>query len=538
MSFDNETYRFGSARFANRTELEAAGLFEQRDDSIFVGFFEGRPVYFHGPAGMSVVAGARAGKMRDFLAYNLLTGTCRQSLVMLDLKGEGAAISQGQTADEKFCGYWNPADLHGLPQDRINPVDYLTIDSPTLISDMKMFWENMIAASGSANSIYFEGRAREFGEAVALTCVEQFGCLTLPDLHRAINLIPTGGEEWLDFAYYMANSQFPIARRVEAEIAENRKTEGGGFRGILGELLKSVACLSDPLLSKSVSPPFTASLADLTKDDRARQFYLMPPAEFTTTWAPVIKAFFSGTTLYKSRAPAAKRITFFMDECGQLGNSEAGGFPLVPKLFTYGAGIGVQPVAIFQSARQMRGLGPEAEALISSSAACKLMFALRDIESATACSRMLGSQSLEYDDGLAQARARQAKNAAIQNLLGGGDPLQAGLAMAHHGYEAEHRTKQHRSLRLPEEVVNTPPDGAYLFHEAVPHPIYVQRRPYWTQTSLAGRYHPNPYHPPLDRVDVQTRWGRRTRRVIREPVPKRFAHYPQYRDGFWSRVEG
>lgn len=209
--------------------------------------------------------------MRDFLAYNILTGNCVNSLMSMDIKGEGAAMSQDQTADRKFCGYWNPAALHGLPQDRINPVDYLALFSLTLVSDMKTLWENLIASSGSAQADYFEGRAREFGEAIGPTFVEMFGVLTLPDLFRAVNLIPAGGEEWLDFAYHMAKSQFEIARRVEAEIAQARKSDNGGFRGILGELLKSLACLSDPILNASVSPPYTMSLADLVSGDQAWQ---------------------------------------------------------------------------------------------------------------------------------------------------------------------------------------------------------------------------------------------------------------------------
>ena len=90
---------------------------------------------------------------------------------------------------------------------------------------------------------------------------------------------------------------------------------------------------------------------------------------------------------------------------------------------------------------------------------------------------------------------------------------------------------------LPEEVMNLGSDRAVFLHEDVKYPILLDRKPYWTQRHLAGLYLPNSYHPPLDRVTVQTRWGQRTRRVITEQVPERFAHLPQYRDGVWSRVE-
>jgi len=69
-------------------------------------------------------------------------------------------------------------------------------------------------------------------------------------------------------------------------------------------------------------------------------------------------------------------------------------------------------------------------------------------------------------------------------------------------------------------------------------PIAAYRKPYFQHRSLAGRFMPNPYHPPLDKVRVAGRFGTRVRRVITEPVPEKFAEYPQYESGLWSYVEG
>lgn len=117
------------------------------------------------------------------------------------------------------------------------------------------------------------------------------------------------------------------------------------------------------------------------------------------------------------------------------------------------------------------------------------------------------------------------------------DPLQAALTMSQSSFEETHQTKKGRALRTMDEVMNMPNDRAYFFHEDVPFPIELERQPYWFSRDLAGLYHPNPYHPPLDRVTVQTRWGQRTRRVLVETLPERFAHLPQYRSGLWSHVE-
>lgn len=433
---------------------------------------------------------------------------------------------------------WNPLGLHGLIQDRINFLGHIRLDSSTLVPDIKVLWENLIAKGKSADSDYFIGRGREYGEAISLAICELVGELSFPSLYEAINLIPGGGDDWIDLAFHMSRSRFPNVRSVEAEIANSRTDTGNGFRGIIGELMRAVACLSDPLLMASVSPPYTFKMEDLVASDQAWQLHLCPPAEFIQAWSPVIKSAMVSAMLIKARAPAAKRITFFIDECGQLTSGESGGFPLVPRLFSYGAGIGCQPVAIFQSNAQMNSLAPGAKDVIQSGAAASLMFALRgDFSSAQDCSRRLGIQTLLYDDQLAQERAHHARNEAMRALLSGGDPLQAGLSMAHQSYEAVHQNKQQREVRTIDEIMNMPSNKAYLFHEDVEYPIEIDRVPYMDRRDLKGLFHPNPMHPPLDRVTVQTRWGKRTRRVITEPVPQRFAHFPQYRAGLWSRVE-
>src|SRR3546814_1360364 len=125
----------------------------------------------------------------------------------------------------KHCIYWNPVVLCGLPQNSINPVDYVRIDSPTLVSDVKVFCENMIVASSSATAIYFEQRGREMLEALILVIVERDGVLTLPALYEAINLMIAGNDAWLDFALLMSQSRFPLSMRLEEEIASARSAE-------------------------------------------------------------------------------------------------------------------------------------------------------------------------------------------------------------------------------------------------------------------------------------------------------------------------
>jgi type IV secretion system protein VirD4 len=300
----------------------------------------------------------------------------------------------------------------------------------------------------------------------------------------------------------------------------------------MGELLQAFACLSDSTLLESVSPPFDVSLKDLCAKDRAYQVYFMPPAEFVQAWAPVLKSLFVAGKVYKSRAPSAPPQTWVLDECAQLG-----GFPIVPQLFSIGAGQGIRPVAVFQNTRQMNALGPDAEAIITASAQARIYFAVRDLETASALSRMLGEEILEYRDEQRAVQLRHARMQAAQTLMSGGDPIRAGLDMAHLVRMERTPSVKARLLRAPDEVLSEPSDKMFLFVDGVAKCIHAERKPYYEQGFMAGRYHPNPYHPPADRVRVKTGWGMRWRKVVHEPVPARFKAYPQYRGGTWSRVQ-
>lgn len=79
-------------------------------------------------------------------------------------------------------------------------------------------------------------------------------------------------------------------------------------------------------------------------------------------------------------------------------------------------------------------------------------------------------------------------------------------------------------------------DRQFIIADGLPGAIYASRAPYYDQRFMAGRNHPNPYHPPLDRVRVQGRFRKYWRPVITAPVPDEFKDYPQYRDGLWSHI--
>lgn len=229
--------------------------------------------------------------------------------------------------------------------------------------------------------------------------------------------------------------------------------------------------------------------------------------------------------------PQAPQMTIFLDECGQLGS-----FPGVLKLFTFGAGTGIRPVGVFQSSKQMKALGPDAENILTSSAQLRSTFGMRDIETANTLSSMIGAETLSYFDPAQQMRAGHQRQQAIMSMVSGGDPMQSALNYAYHKRDAATPRQMRRQKMSADELLQMPSDRQIIFTDALGKPAYLERRPYYEERFMAGRYHPNPYHPPLDRVRVKTRWGYAWRKVIREPVPSAYADYPQYADGYWSKT--
>ena len=69
-------------------------------------------------------------------------------------------------------------------------------------------------------------------------------------------------------------------------------------------------------------------------------------------------------------------------------------------------------------------------------------------------------------------------------------------------------------------------------------PIYAEKFAYYERIEMAGKFLPNPYHPPQHSVRVMTQYGWHTCRVRNLPVPPEVAHLPQYKSGWWSFVDG
>ena len=528
----NEEYRFGSARWAEEPDLRASGLLASGGQQV--AFLGEKPLFLDGDAPLITVGGAGSGKLRDLLAYALCCSP-GQRMAVLDPRGElGAVSTVAHARHQEHAYFWNAVGMPWLPHHRCNPLDILRLDNPHFHADCKFIVEGLIALTGSANGRYFEQRARDWLENLTKSRVEQNGRTSLPDVHRIVNVVESDTAKWAAQLEAMLNSSFESVRRTASEMLAKQENAPKEFGATMGELYTHLGFLDDPGLAHSLEEP-DFSLEVLCDPTRVSKVFLNIPAEYLNIWSPVVRLFFTVIMLYKARHPDRDRVMLIVDEAGQLGRFDA-----LLRAFTYGRGAGIRPWAIFQDAGQIvRHYGQPALQSFLGSAQLRQFFGVRDYQTAQLVSDMLGSETLEYDDPLQQDAARRYKHQAVQRIFAGEDPFVAANDYAHFTRSAGHRTKQTRSLMTPGEVLAMPEDRQVLFISGrnLP-PVYANKYPYFERREMAGLYLPNPYHPPLDRVPIRTRFRNTWAPVVTEPVPDAFAAFPQYGSGTWSYVKG
>lgn len=528
----DERDRFGSARWADAASLRGAGVLGGA--GLRLGYLGGAPLALESDAPLITLGGAGSGKQRDLLTAAIALSPHRRMLI-LDPRGELAAVTLHNFARTKSFAYcWNPLRLHGLPHHRINPLDLLVAGSPSLVSDIRFIVEGLVPVAQSGGNTYFALRARGWVEALLRALVLRDGSVSFKTLSDAINTIEGDSERWAALLEFMIACADPIVRRTAGEMLAKQQEAPKEFGAVMGTIYAHLGFLDDPLVLDALSDS-AFSFAEFVREDRATSVFLNIPAEFLGIWSPLLRVMVSVAMIHKGRAPSAPRLHLVVDEAGQLGHFEA-----LLRAFTYGRGAGIRCWALFQDAGQIIRHYTEAglQSFIGS-AQVRQFFGVRDHATAKLVSDMLGSETLHHTDTRRQNADRHAKRAALMRLLTGADPFEAALGFVHHRRAVGINAVTGRPLLTPDEVLALREDQQILFISGLNlRPILAQKLPFYVRPELAGRYLPNPYHPPTDSVSIMTARGPKKIPVVTCPVPPSLAHLPQYGSGHCRFVAG
>jgi type IV secretion system protein VirD4 len=534
---------FGSARFEDSREVLRAF---RHNGGVPFAFLRGRKLHHAKRAGMLLVGGAGSGKFTSVLAHIMGSqGRSGEPLryAIFDPKRENREVLEPWLAQIGAAVYeFNPYGTHGKKGLRLSLMSHLVPRSMTLVADCRRAARTFTPESGGGDSRFFEQKAQNWLDPLIRGLVHADGGVSPLSLFDLVGMIRSAPEVWAQMASAMAALGEPDLRVAYDEMIEMAEQSRRTFDSVMSEITNALAFMSDPLLQGALVSTDQANFTlDVLCEESTRPvfvFFVIPP-ELTEQSAPLIRQFFSTLRTLKQRKPSAPTVNLVIDEAAQLGR-----FPELAEFYSIGRGFGLSPLCIYQDIGQIkRNLGPTGATTISASADLEVYLGggISDLETAEHLSRKLGNQTLALDDDLTRERAARAKREAIHAILSGkADPVRTGLAMRSLDYEMTHVRRQARALRTPDEILTMPHNQALVLASGYGlHPFLADKRPYYACRQYAGFYGPNPYFDrDLSRVTVQTFWGKRTRRVICEPVPPEFAHLPQYADGQWRFIEG
>ncbi len=522
MPRNNEHYRSGSSRWAERHEIADGGLYRKGKHGLYLGTALGRELVWNGEGAVLFVASPRSGKFTGFGAYNCLTGYSQNNQVFFSPKMEEAVVGFDQTAESRKCYFVTTTERYGLPRHKVNPVGHIHEHSPTLEDDMQAWCKDALPESGGGNAKYFELSAQRLMEGTGLTLVDWEGELTLPALYDAINLIQQDDSASDHFFEHMRLSRFDKARAVAAEIAAGKDSGSNAFYSVISEVQNALSSLSISNVRQAFSPPFDFTLEEFVKTPMCN-LYLGPEAEFIKSQKLIWRSVLSSIATLKRRNISAPRIDLWVDETVLLAP-----LPLIGDLVNFAPGYGLRIIIITQTLRQLDQLFEHGREVITGGVAVQIYLGINDIDSARLLSETLGNQTLYFDDALAHDRAALEAKRAVNKMLSGGDPFMAGVEQKHFARAARHRSQQTRRLMNADEIINQPKGEGFIFADGMEHPINAKFPPYFEKRGLS--FLPSPFFPPHDRVRVKTLFGHRWRRVHRGPPPEQFRDFPQYQN--------
>lgn len=534
LKMDYQKNPYGSAQFASPLDCQQAGLHKQH--GLYIGHdASGRACFSDQMSGLLLCGGARSYK-GSFITPWLVDGHYTDHVINMDWKGQNGSISALQVLQNRRVINYNPRGKTS----HINVLSDIRRNSPTLVPDAKLKAQSIIPLTGVGNSDFFQGNAQRMTEAVTVELARLYDEVTLPLLADHMGLLGSSHEQWLSLEFEMLNSPYPSSRQVAVELQEMRKSSNpnaGGFQGIKGEIDKAFACMSDPQLRASLSPPFDFCFSELVKPDvPAYVVNIMEAMEFAKSSSLVIRMPYTSAMMYKRRHLGSRRQVWIFDEIGNIGH-----WPLAVDLATYGAGFGVKPVYVTQSYQQLDNLAPKASSIIANSCGTEINIGVRSNQEADRIAKMCGTTTLALPDTITNERVRLENEQAAQSAIAGQvNAFEAGVMIAQNERLLKHKKKIARQLRTADEVRNTDEHTAYVFMPGVLSGALETRfLPYWMRPDLAGRFLGDPYHSPQGKVEIRGRWGQVFQDIITETAPPEIADWPQYRDtGQWSYVKG
>jgi type IV secretion system protein VirD4 len=458
-SHDVTTY--GSARWANRRDIQRAGL--HGDEGIMLGAHGGRYLRHNGPEHIMAFAPTRSGKGVGLVVPTLLSWI--GSTVVHDIKGENWALTAGWRARFSHCLFFNPTDAasahynpllevrRGIDEVRdVQNIADILVD-PEGALDRRNHWEktsHSLLVGAILHVLYAEEEKTLARVATFLSDPQRSFVTTL---NRMMTTNHLGDEK--------TTKVHPVVASAARELLNKSENERSG---VLSTAMSFLGLYRDPTVAQ-VTSRCDWRIADLIEADRPLSLYLViPPSDISRT-KPLIRLILNQigrrlTERLETADPAKRRhqLLMMLDEFPALGRLD-----FFETSLAFMAGYGIRAFLIAQSLNQIEKAYGENNAILDN-CHVRIAFASNDERTAKRISDALGTATEQ----------RAMRNYAGHRLA----PWLAHVMVS--------RQETARQLLTPGEVMQLSPDEELVLVSGMP-PIRARKLRYYSDANFAGR---------------------------------------------------
>ncbi|MCC5987228.1 MAG: type IV secretory system conjugative DNA transfer family protein [Pararhodobacter sp.] len=383
---------FGDAAFATLEECAQAGMLNPQ--GLYLGLLDDQPLFYSGSAHLLTCAPARQGKGIGFVIPNLLH--YQGSVIVTDPKGELAAVTaqhRRQRLGQRVV-VLNPWGLHGLPQDRINPLQGL-IDLASdparhrgLTDEVKAIGLQLLAEPEDSKNFFFREGSRGIIRPVTLyQAIHDPAHCTLPEIWRII-ANPKRLARLVDamcrsdaLGGLLADLGDDLAHQMEDNPDQFADFRAGAVQAL--DIYAPGGYLADAVSNSDVS------LADLKSGNVS--LYLAFPQDRIASHGAALGLIVNQAITVVARSKERGEVLFMLDEFANLGKLAG-----LAESLTALPGLGVRVWMIVQElAELVRIYGPHTAKTIQSQAEVRQYFAVNSSELAQSLSRELGQKTVK-----------------------------------------------------------------------------------------------------------------------------------------------
>jgi type IV secretion system protein VirD4 len=445
---------YGSARWADRREVRAAGLLG--DDGVLLGRFGDAYLRHDGPEHVLCYAPTRSGKGVGLVVPTLLTwaGSC----IVHDIKGENWSLTAGwrarfgrvllfdptNTASHAYNpllevrrGPWEVRDVQNIADILVDPEGAL---------EKRNHWEktsHALLVGAILHVLYAEADKTLAGVAAFLSDPKRPIETTLKAMMTTAHL---------------GKTPHPVVASAARELLNKSENERSG---VLSTAMSFLGLYRDPVVA-AVTARCDWRIADLVEADRPITLYLVvPPSDISRT-KPLVRLILNqvGRRLTEELASGRRRhrLLLMLDEFPALGRLD-----FFESALAFMAGYGLKSFLIAQSLNQIeKAYGPNNAIL--DNCHVRVAFATNDERTAKRVSDALGTAT----------EKRAMKNYAGHRL----SPWLGHLMVS--------RQETARPLLTPGEVMQLPPDDELVLVSGT-HPIRAKKARYFADRRLKAR---------------------------------------------------